>query len=76
VRDFWSKIIEPLWNILIVLGPSIPKVNDPKSKQMLVMGSFFMIKKYVYEGIGTYNAVIVCRKILHWVIGQGSLATS
>jgi glycosyltransferase involved in cell wall biosynthesis len=57
VRDFWSKIIEPLWNILIVLGPSIPKVNDPKSKQMLVMGSFFMIKKYVYEGIGTYNAV-------------------
>ena len=55
--DFWSKIVEPLWNLFIVLGPTIPKVNDPQSKQMLVMGSFFMIKKNVYESVGTYNAV-------------------
>lgn len=55
--DFWSKIVEPLWNLFIVLGPTIPKINDPQSKQMLVMGSFFMIKKNVYESVGTYNAV-------------------
>ncbi len=55
--DFWSKIVEPLWNLFIVLGPTIPKINDPQSKQMLVMGSFFMIKKNVYESVGTYDAV-------------------
>jgi glycosyltransferase involved in cell wall biosynthesis len=57
LMDFWSKIVEPLWNLFIVLGPTIPKINDPQSKQMLVMGSFFMIKKNVYESVGTYNAV-------------------
>src|ERR671923_71600 len=57
MRKLESKIVEPLWNLFIVLGPTIPKINDPQSKQMLVMGSFFMIKKNVYESVGTYNAV-------------------
>lgn len=57
LKDFWSKIVEPLWNIFIVLGPTIPKINDPQSKQMLVMGSFFMVRKQAYESAGTYKTV-------------------
>lgn len=58
LRDFWSKIVMPVWNIFFeVLGNSISKVNDPKSDVAYVMGSFFMIKRKAFEKIGTFQSV-------------------
>lgn len=42
LRDFWSKIIIPLWDLVSVLfGVNIADVNNQKSKVAYLMGSFF-----------------------------------
>ena len=42
LRDFWSKIIIPLWDLVSVLfGVNIADVNNPTSKVAYLMGSFF-----------------------------------
>ena len=58
LRDFWSKIVMPVWNIYSELfGNGVADVNNPKSKVAFVMGSYFMIRKDVFEKIGTYSSV-------------------
>src|SRR5919107_677419 len=58
LRDFWSKIIIPLWDLVSVLfGVNIADVNNPKSKIAYLMGSFFLIHKTVFEKIGTFQSV-------------------
>ena len=49
LRNFWSKIIIPLWDLVSVLfGVNIADVNNPKSKVAYLMGSFFLyIKQYL-----------------------------
>jgi hypothetical protein len=42
LRDFWSKIIIPVWDLVSVLfGVNIADVNNQKSKVAYLMGSFF-----------------------------------
>ena len=56
--DFWSKIVMPVWNLYSeIFGHGIADANNPKSKTAFVMGSFFMVKKEVFEEIGTYTSV-------------------
>jgi cellulose synthase/poly-beta-1,6-N-acetylglucosamine synthase-like glycosyltransferase len=56
--DFWSKVVMPVWNLYSeVFNRGIADVNDPHSRVAFVMGSFFMIKKEVFEAIGTYKSV-------------------
>ena len=56
--DFWSKVVMPVWNLYSeVFDRGIADVNDPHSKVAFVMGSFFMIKREVFEAIGTYRSV-------------------
>jgi cellulose synthase/poly-beta-1,6-N-acetylglucosamine synthase-like glycosyltransferase len=58
LQDFWSKIVMPVWNIFLeAFGNNASKVNDPKSDIAYVMGSFFMIKRKVFESIGTFQGV-------------------
>ncbi|HET6799402.1 MAG TPA: glycosyltransferase [Nitrososphaeraceae archaeon] len=58
LRDFWSKIIIPLWDLVSVLfGVNIADVNNPKSKVAYLMGSFFLIHKTVLEEVGTFQSV-------------------
>ncbi|MDP8941102.1 MAG: glycosyltransferase, partial [Thermoproteota archaeon] len=58
LRDFWSKIIIPLWDLVSVLfGVNIADVNNPKSKVAYLMGSFFLIHKTVFEEVGTFQSV-------------------
>lgn len=58
LRDFWSKISMPLWKLMsITLGKDDSQVNDPKSKVAYLMGCFFMIKRDVFENIGTFKSV-------------------
>lgn len=56
--DFWSKVVMPVWNLYSeVFDRGIADVNDPHSRVAFVMGSFFMIKREVFEAIGTYRSV-------------------
>ena len=58
LRDFWSKVSMPLWKFMsITFGKSASNVNDPKSKVAYLMGCFFMIKKDVFEKVGTFRSV-------------------
>ena len=58
LRDFWSKITMPLWKLMsITLGKDDSQVNDPKSKVAYLMGCFVMMKREVFENIGTFKSV-------------------
>ena len=56
--DFWSRIVMPLWNLFSeVFGASISDVINPKSNVAYLMGSFFMIRRKVFEDVGTFQSV-------------------
>ena len=56
--NFWANSVIPLWNLVKVLfGVSIGDVNNPNSKIAYLMGSFFIIKRKVFEDIGTFASV-------------------
>ena len=58
LRDFWSKVTMPLWNLFsILLGSNTGAMNDPKSKAAYLVGSFFLIRRQVLEEIGTFRSV-------------------
>ena len=58
LRDFWSKVTMPLWNLFsILLGSNTGAMNDPKSKIAYLVGSFFLIRRQVLEEIGTFRSV-------------------
>ena len=61
-RDFWSKIIIPLWDMISILfGVTTADVNNPKSKVSYLIGSFILIQKTVFEKVGTFQSV--CKDI-------------
>lgn len=56
--DFWSKVVMPVWNLYSeIFDRGIADANDPQSRVAFVMGSFFMIKRPVFEAIGEYKSV-------------------
>jgi chlorobactene glucosyltransferase len=58
LRDFWSKITVPLWFLFTeIFRTGIADVNNPKSNVAYVMGSFFIIKRTVFEEVGTFRTV-------------------
>lgn len=58
LRDFWSKVTMPLWNLFsILLGSNTGAMNNPKSKVAYLVGSFFLIRRQVLEEIGTFRSV-------------------
>ena len=58
LRDFWSKVTMPLWNLFsIPLGSNTGAMNNPKSKVAYLVGSFFLIHRQVLEEIGTFRSV-------------------
>lgn len=58
LRDFWSKISMPLWRLMsFTLGKDVKDVNNPKSKVALLIGCFVMIKREIFDGIGTFKSV-------------------
>jgi chlorobactene glucosyltransferase len=58
LRDFWSRIVMPLWNLFSeVFGASISDVINPKSNVAYLMGSFFMVRRRVFEDVGTFQSV-------------------
>jgi glycosyltransferase involved in cell wall biosynthesis len=58
LQDLLSKIVMPLWNMLSILLVDAGKVNDPNRIDIaFILGSFFLIKRDVFNRVGTYKIV-------------------
>jgi glycosyltransferase involved in cell wall biosynthesis len=60
-NDFWTKITLPILWIFSAVRFSPIKANNPKTRIGFFYGSFFMIRRHVYEMVGTHK--IVSREI-------------
>ena len=56
-NDFWTKITLPILWIFSVVRFSPIKANNPKTRIGFFYGSFFVIKRNVYEMVGTHKTV-------------------
>jgi len=65
--DNWTKITLPMISTFLHTRFSALRVNDPTKKTGYFFGSFFIIKKAVYEAIGTHEGV------KHEIIEDGAL---
>ncbi|MCY3854128.1 MAG: glycosyltransferase [Thaumarchaeota archaeon] len=65
--DVWTKITLPILSIFLHTRFSSIKVNDPKQKTGYFFGSFFIIKKNIYESIGTH------KNVKHEIVEDGAL---
>jgi len=65
--DNWTKITLPMLSTFLHTRFSAIRVNDPSKKTGYFFGSFFIIKKSVYETIGTHEGV------KHEIIEDGAL---
>ena len=55
--DFWTKITLPMISTFLHTRFSALRVNDPTKKTGYFFGSFFIIKKKVYDAVGTHEGV-------------------
>jgi glycosyltransferase involved in cell wall biosynthesis len=65
--DWWTKITLPVLSIFLHTRFSALRVNDSSKKTGYFFGSFFIIKKQVYQSIGTHEGV------KHEIIEDGAL---
>ncbi len=65
--DFWTKTTLPVISTFLHTRFSPLKVNDPKSRVGYFFGSFFIIKRAVYESAGTHKSV------RHEIVEDGAL---
>ena len=65
--DTWTKITLPVLSTFLHTRFSAIRVNDPTKKTGYFFGSFFIIKKTVYDKIGTHEGV------RHEIIEDGAL---
>ena len=65
--DNWTKITLPMLSTFLHTRFSALRVNDSSKKTGYFFGSFFIIKKAVYEAIGTHEGV------KHEIIEDGAL---
>ena len=58
LRDFWSKMVNPVWNLIGTLfGYSAFDINNPGFEVLSLMGCFIAIKRIVFEDMGTYKVI-------------------
>lgn len=66
-KDIWTKITLPMISTFLHTRFSALKVNDPNKRTGYFFGSFFIIKRKVYEYVGTHEGV------KHEIIEDGAL---
>jgi hypothetical protein len=58
LRDFWSKVIMPVWKVISnTFGTNAIDINNPKSDAANLNGCFIVMKRKVFQDIGTFEAV-------------------
>lgn len=57
MKDIGERMMISMFQSLLTLGVRIWKVADPKAKDFIGAGAFNMVRRSVYETIGTYEAM-------------------
>ena len=58
LRDFWSKVIMPVWKVINnTFGINAIDINNPKSDGANLNGCFIVIGREVFQDLGTFEAV-------------------
>lgn len=65
--DFWTRITMPMLTTFLHTRFSALKVNEPTSKVGYFFGSFFIMRRKVYEEVGTHQSV------RHEIVEDGAL---
>ena len=66
-NDFLTRVTLPVLSTFLHTRFSALRVNDPKKKTGYFFGSFFMMRREVYEAVGTHEGV------RHEIIEDGAL---
>lgn len=58
LRDFWSKVIMPVWKIISnTFGTNADDINDPRSDAANLNGCFIIMRRKAFQDLGTFEAV-------------------
>ena len=57
MKDLGERMMISMFQSLLTLGVRIWKVADPKAKDFIGAGAFNMVRRSVYEAVGTYEAM-------------------
>src|SRR2546426_10880357 len=55
LRSFWEKTFMSYWTLGFDLGQAPWKLSDPRSRRYLGVGAFQLLRRSVYEAIGTHQ---------------------
>jgi len=55
LRSFWEKAFMSYWSLGFDLGQAPWKLSDPRSRRYLGVGAFQLLRRSVYEAIGTHQ---------------------
>jgi glycosyltransferase involved in cell wall biosynthesis len=57
MKDLGERMMISMFQSLLTLGVRIWKVSDPKAKDFIGAGAFNMVRRSVYDSVGTYEAM-------------------
>ena len=60
MKSFWEYVIQPVCTGVMMIWFHPDKVNDPAKPNAYANGAFLLIRRDVYEAIGTHEAVKDC----------------
>ena len=55
--SFWERVFMPTFGCFMLLAMPLERVNDPRRKEALGVGGFFLIRRSALERVGGYRAV-------------------
>ena len=60
MKTFWENLVQPVCSGVMMIWFHPDKVNDPRRPNAYANGAFILIRRSVYEAIGTHEAVKDC----------------
>ena len=52
--SFWERVVIPTWEWVFLMFTIFYRINDPKSDRAAAIGGFFLIRRTVLDGVGSY----------------------
>ena len=55
--SFWERVVIPTWEWVFLMFTIFYRINDPKSDRAAAIGGFFLIRRTVLDGVGSYEGL-------------------
>lgn len=55
--SFWERVFMPVFGWFMVVALPVHRVNDPKRREAIGIGGFFLMRREALRRVGEYNAV-------------------